>query len=68
MSLKGFHILFIALAFLCAAGFWVWAWLEKETATDLGVVPLANLSGSLAIALLIYGLWFAIKKAKTIIV
>jgi len=69
MSLKGFHILFIALAFLCAGGFWAWClWWDAETAQQLGVVPVGNLSGSLAFVLLVYGLWFVIKKSKTIIV
>ena len=68
MSLKDFHIVFIVLAFLCSAGFWGWAWMEADSAQRLGVQTLANLSGSLAIALFIYGLWFAVKKAKTIIV
>ena len=66
MSLKGFHILFIVLAFLCSAGFWAWAVLDVERATKLGVVALGNCSGSLAIALFVYGLWFAIFKSKTI--
>lgn len=68
MSLKGFHILFIALACLCAGGFWAWCAWDAETAQRLGVVPMGNLSGSLALALLVYGLWFVIRKSKTIIV
>jgi O-antigen ligase len=66
MSLKGFHILFIILAFLCSAGFWAWAVLDAERAQEMGVVALGNFSGSLALALLVYGLWFAIVKSKTI--
>ena len=66
MSLKGFHILFITLAFLCAGGFWAWCVQDVETARELGVVAVGNLSGSLALALLVYGLWFVIKKSKTI--
>ena len=68
MSLKGFHILFIALAFLCAGGFWAWSVWDAESAQRLGAAALGNLSGSLAIVLLAYGLWFVIKKSKTIIV
>jgi O-antigen ligase len=66
MSLKGFHILFIVLAFLCSAGFWAWVVLDSKRAEELGVVALGNYSGSLAIALLIYGVWFAAVKSKTI--
>ena len=68
MSLKGFHILFITLAFLCSGGFWAWCLWDAEAARELGVVAVGNLSGSLAIALLVYGLWFVIKKSRTIIV
>lgn len=68
MSLKGFHILFITFAFLCAGGFWAWCMWDAESAQRLGAITLGNLSGSLALALLIYGLWFVIKKSKTIII
>jgi hypothetical protein len=67
MSLKGFHILFVSLAFLCTSGFWAWCIAEAEAARELGAVAVGNLSGSLAIALFIYGLWFVIKKSRTII-
>lgn len=66
MSLKGFHILFIIFAFLCCAGFWAWTALDSERASDLGVTTMGNLSGSLAVLLFIYGLWFAIVKSRTI--
>ncbi len=68
MSLKGFHILFIILAFLCAGGFWVWSVWDVEAARQQGAIATGNLSGLLAIVLLVYGLWFVIKKSKTIIV
>lgn len=66
MSLKGFHILFITLAFLCAAGFWAWSAWDVETARQHGAVATGNLSGALALVLFVYGLWFVIKKSKTI--
>jgi O-antigen ligase len=66
MSLKGFHILFIIFAFLCSAGFWAWVAVDAERASELGVTAMGNLSGSLAAVLLVYGLWFAIKKSRTI--
>lgn len=67
MSLKGFHILFIVLAFLCTAGFYAWAVIMPEKASELGAVAIGNVSGSLALALLIYGIWFVVKKNKTIL-
>ena len=68
MSLKGFHILFIVLAFLCSAGFWAWCIWDVDAARRLNANALGNLSGSLAIALFIYGTWFVVRKSKTIIV
>jgi O-antigen ligase len=66
MSLKGFHILFIILAFLCTAGFWGWAVVFAERAKELGATSMGNFSGSLALALLVYGVWFVVRKSKTI--
>lgn len=68
MSLKGFHILFITLAFLCVGGFWAWSVWDVESAQRLGATTLGNLSGSLALALLVYGFWFVTKKSKSIVV
>jgi hypothetical protein len=68
MSLKGFHILFIVMAFLCSAGFWGWCAWKSEDAAHLGITALGNFSGSLAIALFVYGTWFVVKKSKTITV
>lgn len=68
MSLKGFHILFIVLAFLCTAGFWAWTFVDKDSAKNLGAQSMGAVSGVLALFLLVYGAWFVIKKAKTIII
>jgi hypothetical protein len=40
--------------------------LDSERAADLGAVALGNLSGSLAVLLFIYGLWFVVVKSRTI--
>ncbi len=66
MSIKGFHIIFITLAFLCSGGFWAWCVWDAEAARQLGAVAAGNLSGSLALVLLVYGLWFVIIKSRTI--
>ena len=68
MSLRGFHLVFIFLAILCSGGFYGWAFYRSELAQELGVTLIANLSGILAVGLAIYGIWFAVKKSKTITV
>jgi hypothetical protein len=66
MSLRGFHILLIFLATLCSGGFCAWAYSNGDVARELHVMTAANLSGSVAIVLFFYGLWFAFVKSKTI--
>jgi hypothetical protein len=66
MSLRGFHILLIFLATLCSGGFCAWAYCHGDLARELQVMTAANLSGSAAIGLFFYGLWFAFVKSKTI--
>ncbi len=68
MSLKGFHIIFIFFAVLCSAGFWAWTAVNVEAARQLNVVGLGQASGVLGILLFFYGIWFVVKKSKTIIV
>lgn len=60
MSLKGFHIFFIFMAILVAAGFATWS-LMNETAVPVGIT-----SAVLALLLLVYGVWF-VRKSKNII-
>lgn len=64
MSLRDFHILFLVLALLCSAGFWGWTMLMPEVARETNAVVMGNLSGSLAIGLLIYTFWFVFVKSK----
>lgn len=60
MSLKGFHIFFIVLATLLAAGCAAWAFLNQTmTAFGIGCAVVAA-------ALAIYGVYF-VRKAKRII-
>ena len=60
MSLKGFHVFFILMAILLAAGFAAWS-LVNETAVPIGIT-----SAVLALLLLVYGIWF-VRKSKNII-
>jgi hypothetical protein len=60
MSLKTFHIIFIILATLLAAGCAVWAF-ANQTATPFGVCCAVA-----AAALVVYGIWF-VRKSRHII-
>lgn len=68
MSLKHLHIVFIIFAVLCDGGFFLWTRLEPEQAERMGAAGLGAFSGWVALALIVYGLWYVIKKCKTIIV
>ncbi len=61
MSLKAFHILFIILATLLAAGCAAWA-VVNQAPVAFGII-----SAIVAVALFIYGIWF-LKKSRKIIV
>jgi hypothetical protein len=69
MSLKGFHVFFIMVAALFSAAMAAWAFLGAssevlgEAARGFGVGAIVS-----AIGLFAYGIWFALKKGKTIIV
>ncbi len=66
MSLKFFHIFFIALAIICTFGFAAWtAWAQVD---GLGTRISGICSGVLGVPLTIYGYWFVTKKAKQLIV
>jgi len=60
MSLKAFHILFIALATLLAAGCAWWAF--TNSITNFGAA-----SAVAAVALFIYGIYFVRKSRKIIL-
>ena len=68
MSLKHFHIVFLVFAILCDAAFWLWMHFMTEDAAAAGAAPLKNYAGLLCLALLFYGVWYVIKKMRTIIV
>ena len=58
MSLKAFHIVFVTLATLLAAGFGAWAVRDYRANGDTSslVIGIASLVGS--VALVSYGRWF----------
>ena len=68
MSLKHFHIVFLFFAILCDAGFWLWTRMLPEHAAALGVAHLGVFAGWLSLALIAYGIWYVVKKCRTIIV
>lgn len=68
MSLKHFHIVFLAIAMLCDAGIWLWMHLAPDDAAMSGALPLKPYVGLICIGLLAYGIWYTAKKMRTIIV
>lgn len=68
MSLKHFHIVFLVFAVLCDAGFWLWMHLVPEDAARAGALPMKPYAGLVCVVLLGYGVWYMVKKMRTIIV
>lgn len=61
MSLKAFHIFFIAVSVLLAAGCAAWGFTS-------GMAPgFSGTCGALAVALLIYGIYF-LRKSRNLII
>ena len=65
MSLKGFHNFFILIATVFCFGFTTWAFMGSENLEAQMKVP-GIITGGLGVVLLVYGVWFAWKKAATI--
>lgn len=63
MSLKAFHVFFVAISVLLTVGFGVWA-LRNQNVESGNVMLLLGI-GSLAasVALVVYGVWF-LRKLK----
>jgi len=61
MSLKGFHIFFIIIAILLAAGCAAWGFVN-ELAPAFGII-----CSGIAAALLLYGIFFLKKSRKLIL-
>ena len=65
MSLKAFHVFFVTIATLTAAGFSVWAVRQYQVTQSGADLLLAMLAIAGAVALPVYGVWF-LKKMKHI--
>ncbi len=65
MSLKFFHVLFVALALLGSVGFAVWSFRQAAAGAGALYVALGVLAVVVAIALAVYGRWF-LKKMKDV--
>ncbi len=59
MSLKAFHVVFVTVATLLAMGVGVWCLRIRES----GYVPIGMVSIGVAVALVVYGVWF-LRKMK----
>lgn len=68
MSLKYFHLVFLFFAILCDGGFWLWTRLAPDQAEALGAAGLEMVAGWTSLLLIGYGVWYLIRKSRTIIV
>jgi hypothetical protein len=68
MSLKGFHIVFIVFATLCSLGFAAWIFLAPQHVITDSLKIAGWLSAAAGMSLLLYGVWFVLKKSRKIIV
>ena len=68
MSLKSFHVVFIAIAMLCALGFSAWTFVGGNDPAIVQQRPIGIVSGVLGVALAVYGVWFVLRKSRRIIV
>lgn len=65
MSLKAFHVFFVAVSVLCALGFGAWALADYARSGRGSVLVLGILGFAAAVALVWYGLWF-LRKLKNV--
>ena len=64
MSLKAFHIVFIAIASLCAFGFAYWSMMRFLSEGDTMSVAAAVISFACGLGLILYGIRFLHKLKK----
>ena len=67
MSLKHFHVVFLFFAILCDGGFWLWTRLQPDAAAKLGAQGLGMIAGWTSLFLIGYGIWYVVRKSRTII-
>ncbi|RMD93559.1 MAG: hypothetical protein D6814_15490 [Calditrichaeota bacterium] len=65
MSLKAFHIIFIAVSILLAIGFGIWCMRAYSAASNSIYLAGSVLSLLFAVGLILYGIWF-LKKLKKV--
>ena len=65
MSLKTFHIMFVAVSTILAIGFGVWAIRDYGTSGEAASMVLGVLSLCGAVSMIVYGRWF-LRKLKHI--
>jgi len=65
MSLKAFHVFFVAVSVLCALGFGAWSAADYMRTGQRGTLLLCVLGFAAAVALLFYGFWF-LRKLKNV--
>ena len=63
MSLKAFHILFVAVSMFLAGGFTFWAISQYRANGDRGLLMGGVISALLFVAMGVYGRWF-LRKLK----
>ncbi len=63
MSLKAFHIFFVAISILLAFGFAAWAVMSYASGGGAGLLLAAGLAVAAAVGLIIYGIRF-LRKLK----
>jgi hypothetical protein len=65
VSLKAFHVFFVALSVLCALLFGAWSVVDYQRTGRGGILALGVLGFAAAAALVWYGLWF-LRKLKNV--
>jgi len=65
MSLKSFHIIFIAMATVLSVSFGVWALRQYANVPSAGLLAMMVGSMVFAAVLVVYGVWF-LRKLKNV--
>jgi hypothetical protein len=68
VSLRSFHVFFIVMAVFCLWGFCAWTFWAGTAPREAGLQAAGIGCGLAGTALAAYGLWFAFKKSRKIII